>query len=45
MVEIFSVTFRQDDNIQILQGQLILLDSLVGSLDGEYKKFLTAHPD
>jgi hypothetical protein len=32
-------------NIEILQGQLILLDSLVASLDGEYKKFLAAHSD
>ena len=32
-------------NIEILQGQLILLDSLVAGLDGKYKKFLAAHPD
>ncbi len=32
------------DHIQILQGQLLLLSSLVQSLDQEYKKFLSAHP-
>lgn len=32
------------DRIGVLQGQLLLLDSLVTSLDGEYKKFLAAHP-
>jgi hypothetical protein len=31
--------------IEILQGQLGLLDSLVTSLDQSYKKFLAAHPD
>jgi hypothetical protein len=31
--------------IEILQGQLALIDSLMNSLDREYKKFLTAHPD
>jgi hypothetical protein len=31
--------------IEILQGQLSLLDSLVTALDQSYKKFLTAHPD
>jgi hypothetical protein len=30
--------------IEILQGQLGLLDSLVTSLDQSYKKFLAAHP-
>jgi hypothetical protein len=30
--------------IEILQGQLTLVDSLITSLDREYKKFLTAHP-
>ena len=32
-------------HIEILQGQLLLLNALVTSLDGEYKKFLTAHTD
>lgn len=32
------------DHVQILQGQLLLLSSLVQSLDQEYKKFLSAHP-
>lgn len=31
--------------IEILQGQLSLLDSLVTALDQSYKKFLAAHPD
>ena len=31
-------------HIQVLQGQLMLLDSLIKALDAEYKKFLTAHP-
>jgi hypothetical protein len=30
--------------IEILQGQLTLVDSLITSLDREYKKFLAAHP-
>ena len=30
--------------IEILQGQLTLVDSLMKSLDGQYKKFLAAHP-
>jgi len=30
--------------IEILQGQLTLVDSLMNSLDREYKKFLAAHP-
>jgi len=32
-------------HIEVLQGQLILVDSLVTGLDKEYKKFLAAHPD
>ncbi len=32
------------DHIGVLQGQLILVDSFVKGLDGEYKKFLSAHP-
>lgn len=32
------------EHIEILQGQLILVDSLVTGLDGQYRKFLTAHP-
>jgi hypothetical protein len=32
-------------HIEVLQGQLMLLNAMVTSLDGEYKKFLTAHPD
>lgn len=32
------------EKIETLQGQLLLVDSLMKSLDGEYKKFLTAHP-
>lgn len=31
--------------IEVLQGQLILVDSLVTNLDSEYRKFLAAHPD
>lgn len=31
-------------HIEILQAQLILLNSLVTRLDSEYKKFLAAHP-
>jgi hypothetical protein len=30
--------------IEILQGQLLLVDSLLGSLDKEYKRFLAVHP-
>ncbi len=32
------------DRIQILQGQLIYLESQIQGLDGAYKKFLAAHP-
>jgi hypothetical protein len=31
--------------IEILQGQLTLVESFMNSLDREYKNFLTAHPD
>ena len=31
--------------IEILQGQLTLVDSFMNSLDRAYKKFLAAHPD
>lgn len=33
------------EKLEVFQGQLILVDSLLNSLNGEYKKFLTAHPD
>jgi hypothetical protein len=32
------------DRLQTLQGQLLFLESEVKGLDGEYKKFLAAHP-
>ena len=32
------------DRIDILQAQLLLVDALVTDLDGQYKKFLAAHP-
>ncbi len=32
------------DRIQVLQGQLFVLSSIVGGLDGQYKEFLKAHP-
>jgi hypothetical protein len=31
--------------IEVLQGQLIMVNSLSETLDGQYKKFLAAHPD
>jgi hypothetical protein len=31
--------------IEVLQSQLTLVDSFMNSLDREYKKYLTAHPD
>jgi hypothetical protein len=31
--------------IEVLQGQLLLVDSLMKALDEEYKKFLAAHPE
>ena len=30
--------------IEVLQGQLILVDALVQDLSQEYKRFLAAHP-
>jgi hypothetical protein len=33
------------NKIDILQGQLMLVDALMKSLDSEYKKFLAAHPE
>lgn len=33
------------EHIEIMQGQLMLVDSMVTSLDTQYKKFLAAHPD
>jgi hypothetical protein len=33
------------EHIGVLQGQLLLVESLIDGLDGEYKKFLAAHPD
>jgi len=39
---------RQDqsikERIEVLQGQLVLVESLVTGLDTEYKKFLAVHP-
>jgi hypothetical protein len=32
------------DHIEIIQGQLLLVESLITGLDAEYKKFLAAHP-
>ena len=43
-----DMTSEQGDamkqKIEILQGQLLLVDALMTSLDQEYKKFLAAHP-
>jgi hypothetical protein len=33
------------DKIEVLQGQLLLVDSFMKGLDGSYKKFLAAHPE
>lgn len=33
------------DRLEVLQGQLIFLESMISGLDDEYKKFLAAHPD
>lgn len=33
------------DHFEILQGQLQYIENLIASLDGEYKKFLAAHPE
>jgi hypothetical protein len=35
---------RIKNQLEILQGQLQYVESLVEALDGEYKKFLAAHP-
>jgi hypothetical protein len=32
------------DKIEVLQGQLLLVDSFMKGLDGSYQKFLSAHP-
>jgi hypothetical protein len=32
------------EKIEVLQGQLLLVDSFMGGLNREYKKFLAAHP-
>jgi len=32
------------EKIEVFQGQLLLVDSLMKGLDGEYKQFLAAHP-
>ena len=32
------------DHIEVLQGQLYLVSSMVSGLDGQYKKFLAEHP-
>jgi hypothetical protein len=34
-----------EDKIEVLQGQLLLVDSLMKNLDDLYKKFLSAHPE
>ena len=31
--------------IEVLQGQLLLVESLMVGLDKDYKKFLAAHPE
>ncbi|WP_254063859.1 hypothetical protein [Granulicella sp. S190] len=36
-------TIRQ--KVEVLQGQLLLVDAFMSSLDREYKKFLAAHPN
>lgn len=33
------------NRIQVLQGQLMLVDALMKSLDSEYKKFIASHPE
>ena len=33
------------ERLEVLQGQLVLVESLVTGLDAEYKKFLAAHPN
>jgi len=32
------------EKIEVLQGQLLLVDSFVNNLDNEYKQFLATHP-
>jgi hypothetical protein len=36
---------KRIERIEVVQGQLFVLDSLVKGLDSEYKKFLKAHPE
>ena len=36
---------RRKQQIEVVQGQLLFVDSLVTALDAEYKKFLAAHPE
>ena len=36
---------QMKQHIEVLQGQLMLLNAMVTSLDAEYKKFLAAHPE
>jgi hypothetical protein len=36
---------RRKQQIEVVQGQLLLVESLVTGLDAEYKKFLAAHPE
>ena len=31
------------EKIETLEGQILLVDSLMGSLDEQYKKFLATH--
>jgi hypothetical protein len=38
-----AVSIKQ--HIEIVEGQLLLLDTLVGNLNSDYKKFLAAHPN
>jgi hypothetical protein len=33
------------NRVEILQGQLMLVDALLKSLDSEYKQFLASHPE
>jgi len=35
---------RMQEKIEVLQGQLLLVDTFMKGLDQGYKKFLTAHP-
>lgn len=36
---------RIKNNFEVFQGQLSYVESLIVVLDGEYKKFLVAHPN